>query len=211
MLLFASLLIFALIQSTIPCSCITLSIDVEFAQTSIIFIGRVVHTNIKDQNSIFGYAEMTMEVQESIKGTKVGEKIIVRSDLEESICGLGVIPVGSQWQIWLTMDNLIHLCSRSTYDAYKDIDILRNLALRERIYDENQSNRENNSKNISDENSSEEYDNENDSKEINNKVSSQIFSGEYIKIDNENVNIGSIFKIDLFLKIFCLILYFFES
>ncbi|UJR19059.1 hypothetical protein I4U23_022190 [Adineta vaga] len=231
MFLFSSLLIFALVESTTPCSCISLSIDVDFAQTSTIFIGRVLHTNIKDSDSIFGYAEMTMDVQEAIKGTKAGDKILVRSDLEKLLCGRGSIPVGSQWQIWLKTGNSIHLCSRTTHDAYKDIDILRNLALRERIY-ENQSDKqtvlnETNPENIHDENSDDDYDyygiQEKEVKESGSSEHQELNPTEQINIlthnnymdrsqqNNYNVNMGSILKIDFLFKIFWLILYFLSS
>ncbi|CAF1301384.1 unnamed protein product [Adineta ricciae] len=134
MFLFKSLfLILIYVPSILSCSCISLSIDAEFYQSTIIFIGRIISSSIKDFNSVMGYAQMTMEVEESIKGIKVGDFITIQSYLEGSMCGMGSLSNGSRWQIWLTTDNFINLCSRNTQNVNKDIDILRNFALEERL------------------------------------------------------------------------------
>ncbi|CAF4108492.1 unnamed protein product, partial [Rotaria sordida] len=77
----------------------------SFAQTPIIFIGRVIATNVKQSNPFMGYADMTMEVEEAFKGTVAGAQITVRTNLQGAMCGFGAIPVDARWQLWLTEKN----------------------------------------------------------------------------------------------------------
>ncbi|CAF4224962.1 unnamed protein product [Rotaria sordida] len=123
------LLLSALVGSTIGCSCIfPPSLSDSFAQTPIIFIGRVISTNVKQSNPFMGYADMTMEVEEAFKGTVAGAQITVRTNLQGAMCGFGAIPVDARWQLWLTESKSANICSRSTGDADRDLDELRKLS-----------------------------------------------------------------------------------
>ncbi|CAF1429212.1 unnamed protein product [Adineta ricciae] len=79
-----------------------------------IFLGRVISSTIKDSNLVMGYAQMTMEVEEAIKGTNIGHLIVIRSYLQGSMC------VDLEF-------------FQNKQDFQKDIEILRNLASQERL------------------------------------------------------------------------------
>ncbi|CAF1301369.1 unnamed protein product [Adineta ricciae] len=134
--LFSLLLILISVQSTLSCSCAPLPLKLEFVGTRFIFIGRVIdvkviNSEVKTDYDYYDlpvirnhdYDEITMEIEESIKGVENRSRIAVRTPSRSSSCYRGST-VGQRWQMWGTV---LELCSRSTQDITRDIDILRNL------------------------------------------------------------------------------------
>ncbi|CAF1048999.1 unnamed protein product [Rotaria sordida] len=103
------------------------SLSDDFAQTPIIFIGRVVAKNNPSTSS--GGVQLTMEVEEAFKGTSPGSRIVVQTREHVVACGLGMIPVGARWQMWLSENGSTSSCTRSTSNIDTDRVELRRLAI----------------------------------------------------------------------------------
>ncbi|CAF0945778.1 unnamed protein product [Rotaria sp. Silwood1] len=127
MMMFSWLLFSLLIGSTICCSCIQRpTLKDDFARTPIIFIGRVID-KIPPPLPYNRY-EFTVEVEEALKGTSVGAQIKVRTWEQGSMCGIGLVSVGSHWQIWLSENGVTSLCTRTTSNIDENRLALRELA-----------------------------------------------------------------------------------
>ncbi|UJR18176.1 hypothetical protein I4U23_005076 [Adineta vaga] len=225
--LFSSLLLLICVQSILCCSCPLLPIDVDFAQSPIIFIGRVIATNTQNSHAMMTYTKITMEVEESFKGVENGSQIVVHTEslLQGSSCYVGTISKGERWQIW---SPFLQFCSRSTRDVNKDLDILRNLAQQlntkqniPKDFDDKNIPKENNFEykwnddnyndmleNIDDKTIDIDNANEvNPEKHNDNKVHISVYTEDDIKYMSDNVytETGTTLKIDISLKLFYII------